>query len=109
MFLNTREKPNKKHSGRIALPDHTQRHKLRLEKALPICSELGKWIAIEYQNTLPKSALGKAMAYCLARWDNLIGYLHDGALEMEWTPEGGRPRILTVDRSDALTWDWLWK
>ena len=33
----------------------------------------------------------------------------DGALEMEWTPEGGRPRILTVDRSDALTWDWLWK
>lgn len=33
----------------------------------------------------------------------------DGALEMEWTPEGGHPRILTVDRSDALTWDWLWK
>ena len=63
--------------------DHTQRHKLRLEKALPICSELGKWIANEYQNTLPKSALGKAMAYCLARWDNLIGYLHDGALEID--------------------------
>ena len=63
--------------------DHTQRHKLRLEKALPICSELGKWIANEYQNTLPKSALGKAMAYCLARWDNLIGCLHDGALEID--------------------------
>ena len=62
---------------------HKQRHELRLEKALPICSELGKWIATEYQNTLPKSALGKAMAYCLARWDNLIGYLHDGALEID--------------------------
>jgi hypothetical protein len=33
----------------------------------------------------------------------------DGALEMEWTPEGGRPRVLTVDRSHTLTWDWLWK
>ena len=33
----------------------------------------------------------------------------DGALEMEWTPQGGRTRVLTVDRSDALTWDWLWK
>jgi len=33
----------------------------------------------------------------------------DGALEMEWTPEGGRTRVLTVDRSDTLTWDWLWQ
>ena len=24
---------------------HKQRHELRLEKALPICNELGKWIA----------------------------------------------------------------
>ena len=27
--------------------DHIQRHKLRLEKALPICSKLGKWIATD--------------------------------------------------------------
>ena len=63
--------------------DHKQRHELRLEKALPVCNQLGKWIASEYKNILPKSALGKAMAYCLARWDNLIGYLHDGALEID--------------------------
>lgn len=62
---------------------HKQRHELRLKKALPICNELGKWIASEYKNTLPKSALGKAMAYCLTRWDNLIGYLHDGVLEID--------------------------
>lgn len=63
--------------------DYTQRHELRLEKALPICNQLGKWMASEYKNTLPKSVLGKAIGYCLARWDNLIGYLHDGALEMD--------------------------
>lgn len=33
----------------------------------------------------------------------------DGALEMEWKPEGGTAISLTVDRSDDLTWDWLWK
>ena len=63
--------------------NHKQRHELRLKEALPICNTLGKWIANAYKNTLPKSALGKAMAYCLARWDNLIGYLHDGALEID--------------------------
>ena len=55
--------------------DHKQRYDLRLEQALPICNELGKWIASEYKNTLPKSVLGKAVAYCMARWDNLIAYL----------------------------------
>ncbi len=63
--------------------DYKQRHQLRLEQALPICNQLGKWIANEYKNTLPKSAMGKAMGYCLTRWDNLIAYLHDGALEID--------------------------
>ena len=63
--------------------DYKQRHNLRLEKALPICNELGKWMAQEYKTILPKSALGKAMAYCISRWDNLIAYLKDGALEID--------------------------
>ena len=63
--------------------DHQQRYDLRLERALPICNELGKWIANEYKDVLPKSVLGKAMTYCLNRWDNLIAYLHDGALEID--------------------------
>ena len=63
--------------------NYKQRHQLRLEKALPVCNQLGKWMANEYKNTLPKSALGKALHYCIARWENLIAYLHDGALEID--------------------------
>ena len=60
-----------------------QRHELRLEQALPILNELSKWIVQTYKEVLPKSAMGKATAYCIPRWDNLIAYLHDGSLEID--------------------------
>ncbi len=36
---------------------------LRLAESLPIINELGKWIFEEIKNTLPKSQIGKALAY----------------------------------------------
>ena len=56
---------------------------LRLDKALPVINELGKWIFKEIKNTLPKSRIGKAMAYALARWDALSAYLYDGNLQID--------------------------
>ncbi|WP_367211263.1 IS66 family transposase [Sphingobacterium sp. R2] len=53
---------------------------LRLEGSLPIINDLGKWIFEEIKNTLPKSQIGKAMAYAYARWDALSAYLYDGNL-----------------------------
>ena len=32
-----------------------------------------------------------------------------GALEMEWTPEGGPSNEVTIERSKTLDWDWLWE
>lgn len=52
----------------------------RLSESLPIINELGKWIFEEIKNTLPKSQIGKAMAYAYARWDALSAYLNDGNL-----------------------------
>lgn len=60
-----------------------QRHALRLDKALPMLNRLGKYIAEEYKKVLPKSAIGKAFNYAVARWDNLLNYLQDGALEID--------------------------
>lgn len=60
-----------------------QRHLLRLDESLPLLNELGKWIAGTYKNVLPKSPIGKAMAYCIPRWDNLMNYLKDGSLEID--------------------------
>lgn len=60
-----------------------QRHELRLDQSLPVLNELGKWIAANYKEVLPKSPMGKALAYCLPRWDNLLAYLNDGSLEID--------------------------
>src|SRR5690606_3475920 len=35
------------------------------------------------KNTLPKSQIGKAMAYAYARWDALSAYLYDGNLQID--------------------------
>uniref|UniRef100_F4C8W8 Transposase IS66 n=1 Tax=Sphingobacterium sp. (strain 21) TaxID=743722 RepID=F4C8W8_SPHS2 len=56
---------------------------LRLEESLPIINELGKWIFQEIKSTLPKSQLGKAMAYAYSRWDALLAYLYDGNLQID--------------------------
>lgn len=60
-----------------------QRKELRLEHSLPTVNQMGKWISGELKNVLPKSPIGKAMAYSLARWDGLSGYLYDGLLEID--------------------------
>ena len=55
----------------------------RLEKSLKIINKIGKWIFEQIKNTLPKSQIGKAMAYAYARWDALSAYLHDGNLQID--------------------------
>ncbi|WP_437129005.1 IS66 family transposase [Sphingobacterium tenebrionis] len=55
----------------------------RLEKSLKIINKMGKWIFQEIKKTLPKSQIGKAMAYAYARWDALSAYLNDGNLQID--------------------------
>jgi len=56
---------------------------LRLEHALPILNELGKWLVKNLPEYLPKSPMGEAIRYTIARWDNLLAYLYDGSLEID--------------------------
>ncbi|PRD48017.1 IS66 family transposase, partial [Sphingobacterium haloxyli] len=56
---------------------------LRLKESLPVINQMGKWIFEEIKNTLPKSQIGKAMAYAYARWDALSAYLNDGHLQID--------------------------
>jgi transposase len=79
-----------------------QRYELRLEKALPILNELSKWIVETYKEVLPKSALGKATAYCIPRWDNLIAYLHDGSLEIDNNLAENAIRPIALGRKNYL-------
>jgi transposase len=82
--------------------DAKQRHGLRLDESLPIINELGKWIVETYKEVLPKSAMGKATAYCIPRWDNLIAYLHDGSLEIDNNLAENAIRPIALGRKNYL-------
>jgi|SRR5690606_28632506 len=41
---------------------------------------MGKWIARENKNVLPKSSIGKAFTYAINAWEGLLNYLHNGEL-----------------------------
>ncbi len=56
---------------------------LRLKESLPIINELGKYVFTQMKLTLPKSQIGKALAYSQTRWDNLSAYLYDGNLQID--------------------------
>jgi transposase len=79
-----------------------QRHKLRLDESLPLLNELGKWMANIYKTVLPKSPTGKAIAYSIPRWDNLMNYLKDGSLEIDNNLAENAIRPIALGRKNYL-------
>ena len=62
-----------------------QRLHLRQQEALPILEQLGQWLKEQFTKgqILPKSPIGKAIAYTLQRWKGLSAYAHDGRIEID--------------------------
>lgn len=79
-----------------------KRYDLRLEKSLHVLNELGKWMAETYKVVLPKSAIGKAISYCIPRWDYLMNYLHDGSLEIDNNLAENAIRPIALGRKNYL-------
>lgn len=79
-----------------------ERYTLRLDHALPVLNELGKWVVETYKTVLPKSAMGKATAYCIPRWDKLINYLNDGSLEIDNNLAENAIRPIALGRKNYL-------
>lgn len=50
---------------------------------MPVFNELGKFLFDNLNTTLPKSPIGKAISYMLARWTSLMAYMYDGALNID--------------------------
>lgn len=48
----------------------TDRKEYRLDHALPVLDAFSKWLRENYAQVLPKSAIGKAMAYTMTRWNS---------------------------------------
>lgn len=81
---------------------YEQRHTLRLDESLPLLNELGKWMSTTYKTVLPKSPIGKAMEYCIVRWDKLMVYLNDGALEIDNNLAENAIRPIAIGRKNYL-------
>ncbi len=75
---------------------------LRLAESLLVINELGKWIFEEIKATLPKSQIGKAMAYAYARWDALSAYLYDGSLQIDNNMVENAIRPVALGRKNYL-------
>ena len=78
------------------------RKELRLEKSLPIINTMGKWISEQVQYTLPRSSIGIAMRYSMARWDALSAYLYDGILEIDNNMVENAIRPVALGRKNYL-------
>lgn len=55
-----------------------ERHGLRQEKAMSFLEELHAWLKDNRGEVLPKSAIGKAIAYSLKLWPRLTRYTENG-------------------------------
>ncbi|MCF6319475.1 MAG: IS66 family transposase [Proteobacteria bacterium] len=59
------------------------RRRYRKLYAQPVLSELEIWLKNNISQTLPKSAIGKAIAYTLNLWPKLKEYINDGRYEID--------------------------
>lgn len=74
----------------------------RKEQALPILKALGLWLQKAYTEVLPGSAIGKAIAYSLSRWDKLSLYATTDLLNIDNNPVENSIRPVAVGRKNYL-------
>lgn len=79
-----------------------QRYALRQEKSVALLSELKSWMLENYTGVLPKSAVGQALHYSLARFDKLMGYTSDGKLEIDNNFVENTIRPVAIGRKNYL-------
>lgn len=62
---------------------HEERYALRQKESLPILKKMESWMKENIIQVLPKSAIGKAIAYTLNLWQRLTRYADDGRCEID--------------------------
>jgi transposase len=75
---------------------------LRVQEALPVLQQLKTWLQANYSQVLPKSPIGKAIAYSLPRWDRLSLYTTDGRLQIDNNPVENAIRPVALGRKNFL-------
>lgn len=62
---------------------HGQRYDLRQSESIFVLNEIKLWLKENIIQVLPKSLIGEAIAYSLARWEKLCIYAAEGKLEID--------------------------
>lgn len=88
--------------AKTQLMNDEQRLQLRQEEAVPILKALGQWMKEQYTQVLPKSTIGKALAYSIARWEYLCTYTNEGKLNIDNNPVENSIRPIAIGRKNYL-------
>jgi transposase len=75
---------------------------VRYKKADPILKGMWLWMQQQYLHVLPKSAIGKALAYSIERWHKLSVYTTDGRLNIDNNPVENSIRPVALGRKNYL-------
>ncbi|MEI6949610.1 IS66 family transposase [Paraflavisolibacter sp. H34] len=76
--------------------------KVRQGESVPILEKLGKWMNEQLPEVLPKSPIGKALAYSVKRWEKLCRYTEDGMLQIDSNLIENSIRPLALGRKNFL-------
>jgi transposase len=79
-----------------------QRYVVRLEEALPIINDMGKWLSGQRNSVLPKSLMGKAIEYCTNLWSSLMTYLENGEYHIDNNAIENKIRPVALGRKNYL-------
>lgn len=75
---------------------------LRRHEALSVLQRLKTWLQENYSQVLPRSPIGKAIAYSLPRWDRLSLNATDGRLQIDNNPIENAIRPVALGRKNFL-------
>ena len=80
----------------------TQIKELRQRDAVPVLNELKRWLDDQYTQVLPKSSMGKAIAYSLNIWPQLTAYTQNGEWDIDNNAVENKIRPLALGRKNYL-------
>lgn len=75
---------------------------LRQREAVLLLTTIKAWMLAELPKVLPKSPIGKAIAYSLPRWDKLSLYASDAKLQIDNNPVERAIRPVAIGRKNYL-------
>ena len=75
---------------------------LRQERSVPILGRFKTWLDEQAPRVLPSDAIGKAVAYTLRRWPDLLRYTSDGRLKIDNGTAERAMRDIAIGRKNWL-------